>query len=491
MARRRHRIRQSSVVLGSFVGLGALLSIAGRGDASPRGLPVLADTRSNATPKPLGCTVETSQVIATATVVPDYLLQSIFYIPVGNASSATYGSGSSSGTTTTFTSTSGYSTTTTQSVQQSYTSPTIDDVPIGFTASMTNSQGSGSGYSDQWQTSVAFSTNSTFSKTISSSQDAPDHGKDIFVLWVQPRVTDTITEVTDTPGTKLTADSQCMANTGAKSTSHQVSKVTMSGGGIDFFTADMLLGYDTIETDTPTGQTWANAFAKLTAQDRTQVLALDPFVAGTAMNTQRFVILATQPPGTPSIQPGSGSAVNITNTTTTSSSGSQTINSNSSAAVQGSIGVKFGTVGVTTTTQTQQQWTWSQTTAHADQHGTSQISGATFGTKTAGYSDNVKVYWDTLYNTFLFRSNNYGDGTPPQQPPQVQGTATSGGKRLANTYVTLKFANGTTMIVRTDDQGHYSVRGAPAGALTASVSGKIVSSSVIAPGKIARANLVL
>lgn len=200
MLRRTHHNRGAAAALGSLVAVGVLLSIAGRGDASPRGLPVAADTRTNAVPKPVPCSVETSKVAGTATVVPDYLLQSIEYVPVGNSSSATYGTGSTSGTTTTFASQSGYSTSTTQSVQESYASPTSETVPIGFTASMTASQGSGSGSTQQFSTAVAFSTNSTFSHTVSSSQDAPDHGKDIFVIWIQPQIVDTITEITDTPG---------------------------------------------------------------------------------------------------------------------------------------------------------------------------------------------------------------------------------------------------------------------------------------------------
>ena len=207
------------------------------------------------------------------------------------------------------------------------------------------------------------------------------------------------------------------------------------------------------------------------------------------MDTKRFVLLAQQLPGHPTIQPGSGSTVNITNSTTTTNSSAQTVNSTSSASVSGTIGVKFGPIGVSSTSTQQQQWTWSQTTTNAQQHGTSTISGASLGTKTPNYQDDVTIYWDTLYNTFLFRSKNSADGIPPQQPPSVQGTATSGGKRLANAYVTLKFANGTTTIVRTDADGNYSLRGAPAGSVTATVNGQTLTSSVVAPGKIARANL--
>ena len=214
MSRRRLRNGPASAALGSLVGLGVLLSIAGRGDASPRGLPVAADTRTNAAPKPLPCTTETSKVVGTATVVPDYLLQSIEYVPVGNSSSATYGTGSTSGTTTTFASQSGYSTTSTQSVQESYASPTSDTVPIGFTASMSASQSSGSGTTQQSSTAVAFSTNSTFSHTVSSAQDAPDHGKDVFVLWIQPQIVNTITEITDTPGENMLGETQCTASAG-------------------------------------------------------------------------------------------------------------------------------------------------------------------------------------------------------------------------------------------------------------------------------------
>ncbi len=491
MVGRIHRRGGASVALGSLVGLGVLLSIAGRGDASPRGLPVTADTRTNVVPQPVPCTVTASKVVGSVTVVPDYLLQSIEYVPVGSSSSATYGTGSTSGTTTTFASNSGMTTTNTQSVQESYATPTSADVPIGFTASMTASQGSGSGASQQSSTAVAFSTNSTFSHTVSSLQDVPDHGKDIFVLWIQPQVTDTITQITDTTGERMQGETQCVVGANAKSTARQVSSVKMGGGQIVYLTADVLLGYDTIETTNATGQQEAGYFAKLTAQDKTQILALDPFVAGTPVDTKRFVLLTQQLPGHPTIQPGSGSTVNITNTTTTTTSQAQTLTSTSSASVSGSIGVKFGPIGVTTTSQTQTQWTWSQTTTTAQQRGTSTISGASLGTKTPNYMDDVTLYWDTLYNTFLFRSKNSGDGIPPQQPPQASGTATSGGKPMPNTYVTLKFADGSTRIVRTDDSGHYSVRGAPAGNVTVIVGGKVVSSTVIASGKIARANLVL
>lgn len=118
--------------------------------------------------------------------------------------------------------------------------------------------------------------------------------------------------------------------------------------------------------------------------------------------------------------------------------------------------------------------------------GTSTIDSASFGTKTTGYMDNVTIYWDTLYGSFLFRSQNAGDGTPPEQPPQMAATMTTGGEPQPNAYVELTFADGSKRLVRTDAHGHFSVRGAPSGAVTMRVAGKVVGQETLGAGRVVR-----
>jgi hypothetical protein len=356
---------------------------------------------------------------------------------------------------------------------------------------MSSSTSSGSGSSQSSQLSVAITTNTTFSNGVSSSQDAPDHGKDVFVLMMGPNIVDTVTEVTETPGYKMPGESTCEATPGAHGTSHQVASVKMTGGQIAYFTVDQLLGYDTIGAANSTEEQIAALYATLSSQDKQQVLALDPFVRGAPFDSNRYVKLTQQLPGVPNIEAGHSSSVNITNSTTTTTSQSETVNSTSGASVSGSVGFKIGPIGVSTTTTTSQTWTWSQTSSRANSRGTSTIDQASFGTKTQGYMDNVTIYWDTLYGTFLFRSQNAGDGTPPEQPPQMEATMASGGQPQANQYVELTFANGQKRMVRTDAHGHFSVRGAPAGSVTMRVAGKIVGQETLGNGKMVRHDIRL
>lgn len=492
MLHRRQRTVRASAALGSLVAIGLTLTFAGRGNASPHGFPVAADTRTNSNPKPITCTATSRKVVATATVVPDYLLQSIEYVPVGNASSVTYGAGAQSGATTTFASSTGYSTSTSTSVQETL-SPSADGagVPIGFNASMSASTSSGSGSTQGSSMAVSVTTNTTFSNGVSSAQDAPDHGRDVFVLWMMPSIVNTITQITETQGFSDTVNGPCETTAGAKSTSHDVSSVKMSGGQIAYFTVDQLLGYDTIGTSNSTEQQMAALFAKLSPQDKQQILAADPFVRGGPLDTKRYVKLTQQIPGVPSFQVGHSTSLNITNSTTTTTSQSETFTSTSGASVSGTVGVKFGPIGISTTTTTSQSWNWSQTTTAAQSRGTSTIDSASFGTKTAGYMDNVTIYWDTLYGTFLFRSQNAGDGTAPEQPPQMEATMATGGQPQGNQYVELTFADGSKRLVRTDASGHFSVRGAPAGAVTMRVAGKLVGTETLGAGRLVRHDIRL
>lgn len=187
--------------------------------------------------------------------------------------------------------------------------------------------------------------------------------------------------------------------------------------------------------------------AGLTAADYANILAVDPFASGaTAIDPNRFAAVNFTFPYNPPLNATDPVPVMKYNLTNSATYGTGTsTQTQTSASLLGSIA---SAVGSALKASLQLQWTnisSSGTTNQTTQSATAAIGGPAYGF--SGPSDDIEVYWDTVYNSFMFAF--------VATSASLTGVMKdSSGSLLANTEVEVT-AGGKTFKTVTNAKGEY------------------------------------
>jgi hypothetical protein len=296
----------------------------------------------------------------------------VMYAPPGSASTVQYDQGQTFGTT--LSTTSSWSDTTELSV-----SSKAGALGVGGQFTMTSSATVGGSASD----SIDLKSTTNASHQLFGFQDAIDHSIDEIWLWLNPELDATISGNTVTwylatrPGTTPT---------------------------VVYVTPRWLTGQDTM----PAGLLQSLQTANITPADYGQILAVDPFTGGaTSINQQRFVYLYTFPYEPPAINGQHPAIDTYTIDHATTQSTSATVSASYSVGFSAEGDADFlGLVG--SKIKVSNQLTFSHEASFGRSAGTSMHATASIEQPAYGYAGPIllRVYLDTLFNTFLFSLEN-------------------------------------------------------------------------------------
>jgi len=396
--------------------------------------------------------------VATGTVQPAYYLLTLLYAPPGtnggkSSSGVDYSSGSSTGTTTTTTS----SYKTSLNVSASLTIPGTPAQPAGAPGQpAVGAQPSPGSLGAQFSSSTTQTDKTSVDIKKSESvdykiqgpgEDGINHDHDMFLLMLNPLV-----YVNVYPGNNV------LWNMGVNGEVMNIQLVYVN----------WLKSPDTM----PPGVKQQLDAAGLTTADYAQILSTNPFASGaTSIDPNRFLATTQtwpyEPPDTAGDPPFTSSptfqnTVTVTNTQTTQQQ----------YAVSASVSAGFNLLIFQASLKVTTSWQWTNTnslgiTTISSQSATASIGGPAFGY--TGPTD-VLVYWDTLYNSFMF-------AFPTESPAAVGTLLDSAGNPVANQAVTLT-AGGQTFKTLTNSKGQYRFYGAPAGNGSLAVGGQNVAVTV-------------
>ncbi|MGB6303085.1 MAG: hypothetical protein WBF45_04985 [Acidobacteriaceae bacterium] len=143
-----------------------------------------------------------------------------------------------------------------------------------------------------------------------------------------------------------------------------------------------------------------------TAADYAAILAADPFANGSgSIDTRRFQETSTtfpyEPPPTAQDMP-TITSYSLTNDSTST----VTMNNGTGYTITLSASVSAGFGGIASATvSTKDSWAWTQTNSTANSSGTTSSATVAVADPSYGYAGDVAqvaVYWDTLFNSFMF-----------------------------------------------------------------------------------------
>ncbi|MDC0675781.1 hypothetical protein [Nannocystis radixulma] len=363
--------------------------------------------------------------LTKGTIRPKYQVLTVVYAPPGtnggdSSSSVAYTNSSSAGTTSSISS----------SVQKS----------VEVTAKVGNdSVGAGASFGTSNTTSDTSTLNITKRESVTITVKGPDvdgidHDHDAFHVCLNPLYTLTVDQLGDTTW-EFGVDGSAMT--------------------IQYVYAGWLKD----PSKMPVGTRKALDAAGLTTADYAAILAHNPFVGGaTTIDPNRFMRTGQSFPYVPPYDEDSAPIIQTyQHENTIERSESRT------SEVQYSVSASF-TAGMpniwsveTTASLTMTNSNTFGTSSSKTQSATLDVGGPSYGY--AGPVD-VQVYWDTVYNTFMFAF--------PSQGPDVSGQAAAG------SAVNLKVGS-TTLRTRADAKGEYRFYDVPAGAAKVSAGGATVS----------------
>jgi hypothetical protein len=308
----------------------------------------------------------------TGRLYPKYLVLQVMYAPPGTESTVAYDKEQTFGTT--LSTNSSWSATTELSV-----------------SSKAGVLGSGGGYTTTSSRTVGGSrtgsldlkSTTSVSHQLSGFQDAIDHSIDEIWLWLNPVIDATISGNTVTwylttrPGTTPT---------------------------VVYVTPHWL----TVPGTMPPGLLQQLQAANITPADYGQILAVDPFAGGaTSIDPQRFVYQTTFPYEPPAIN-GQHPAIDtysVDKATTQSASVTVSASYSVGYTIEGDVDF-LGLVG--SKIKVSNQLTFTHDASFARSTGTSMHATASIEQPAYGYAGPIllRVYLDTLFNTFLFSLEN-------------------------------------------------------------------------------------
>lgn len=210
--------------------------------------------------------------------------------------------------------------------------------------------------------------------------------------------------------------------------------------------------------------------AGLTTDDYAQLLSTHPFASGTTIDKNRYMGTGQSFPYNPPYGPDYTVPVQ-----TYTQENSITVSESRTVEVQYGVSVKMtqGIEGVFSLEQTaSMQWTNTNTTGSSSSK--SQSASVSVGGPSYGYTGptDVLVYWDTVYNTFMF-------AFPQDEPASTGLVQDASGKAVAQAEVKLTVGN-TTLKTYTDASGNYRFYDVPSGQAKVTAGGQ---SHTVAVGK--------
>lgn len=352
-------------------------------------------------------------------MIPKYYLLAILYAPPGNASSVSYGNGSTFGATTS----------------------TSNMLGTGLTVGVTGNFTLTNNYQVSSTSGSTFQINKTTTNSITafSTADSVDHSKDLFYIWVHPQV------------------NYSQAYEGAPV---DISFAASSIQSLDVVTLDanQLMGKEAIASDQKA------SLLDLTPEDLVKIASQDPFSNPSyKLDPQRFHYMdQVQYAGPPAAgELATSTPYSISDSSTGCKTESGTVAD--TVTIGGSGGFNFFGAGENVVVVGTVTWNRTQSTGNCS--GTIQTFTFTPHTTTIGERRVVDVYEDSVFHTFMFV-----DDTPkiinPATIPALTGTLKNGeGKPLQNQLVAITFPNGISRKLYTDANGDFSIFNASTGSL--------------------------
>jgi len=207
--------------------------------------------------------------------------------------------------------------------------------------------------------------------------------------------------------------------------------------------------------------------AKLTDQDRQNILALDPRVSGQALEPHRFqktnTSIQLDGPASPTGSiPGEGLSISNENVSSTISGTTSDV----SVSFLFGAGVDFG-VDAKFFAGVKLEDNYESTQEAST--GAKQEAEATLKTSTVGYHDVVDVYFDTLFNSFAFVSQTNGTGFASRVVRLTGIVRDPRGRPLSNKRLAIRLPDGSRRILFTDSRGSYNAFNIGAGKVEVSI----------------------
>jgi hypothetical protein len=301
---------------------------------------------------------------------------------------------------------------------------------VGGGFSLTSTQGT--------QTSVDIRKSKEFTKiALGPGRDGIDHDFDRIYLWLTPQLTATLCGNDFTIGISQKAEAGPSAQL-----IHPVYVGSLKG---------------TLSMDPDTKAKLEGA--GITPAEYPAILARDPFASssGTAVDPVRFDLLDTTLPYMPSPVPGA------------SMDGGQVVLNNSevkldaraaedayNVTLTAGAGGGFAGFGAFLTATT--SWTWTSTTVKTTSTGDEQEATAYVFGPSSTYSGptDIEVYWDRIYDSFLFKF------VEPGVQPTLVGVVTRGGQPQPYQPLSLRIGDRTYRTL-TNSKGEYRLFRVPAG----------------------------
>jgi hypothetical protein len=365
---------------------------------------------------------------------PQYYVLGVIYAPpgfTGNASQAStvsYGNGSSFAHDTKVTSSFKQGVTVTASLEI----PALADTVLPLTAS------ANFGYSTTATTTNGLTVTKSATTTISypgAPNDGIDHDQDEIYLWLNPRVSFAESGNTILWTLGINPDTPAGA--------------TMD---VQFVKVGMLKG--TLPMDA--GVANELAFHHITKAQYPALIAMDPFANGdTSIDTNRFVLTGQTFPyekAAPSTQ------LALVGSTARSSGTTVTTENTVGASLTAGSNLTWDKLTVSGS------WTWTDTNAVTDTNTTTESATVVVKGPSPGYAGpgNIAVYLDTIYKTFMFKFID--------EIPMLAGVVRdSKAKPMVHAPVELT-AGGMAFHTITDTKGEYRFFAVPKGSATVRVS---------------------
>jgi hypothetical protein len=191
----------------------------------------------------------------------------------------------------------------------------------------------------------------------------------------------------------------------------------------------------------------------ITSADYPAMLSADPFANGaTTIDSSRYAPLNMTFPYEPPLNPGDPSTTtNFTATFSSTSTSSTTTTHQYSVGASVSGGFNFASVWHASL-KIDNTWTWTHTNFRSTSTGTSESASVSVGGPSFGYSGptSIAVYYDRLYNTFLFAPFVPGFGSVA-----VEGTLVSDSHGPVAGKEVVAVADGVTYRTITNAAGEF------------------------------------
>jgi hypothetical protein len=338
-------------------------------------------------------------ITISANVFPSYHILTLLYDPPGNQSDVGV-------TNTTF-----YGVT--NSIGSTFTA--------GNTLTYTTSGsifGIGGGTSSSVSFSKAFGVTNAFTDTISSGasltlpshRNPIDHTNDLFWIWLNPQVT--ITQTGSNAATYTLAPPSGQPMVAVRASVAQLKTPTVAGflpilepqviNGVTYPGLSNICAHPL-----PAAQcTQANACGCV-ASDFTQILNQDPIRAITSntppsqTDPNRYVLLNPPPSPFPLLEPGSTVGFTLSDANQAAQTQTETTTYQTSYTTQAGVNVHSTPVDFTLQFSQTNTFSWSTSVALTKFTGSSHLMSLDLGTTTTGCTENVNIYEDYAYHTFV------------------------------------------------------------------------------------------